>query len=70
MAIRKISAIKLLRTHAGVDLKEAKALVEAYLGEHPSSPAHTAPQTDTGIGRIIILIIGVSVIYAIYKYFS
>ncbi len=67
---RKIEAIKRLRAHEGIDLIAAKEAVEAYLREHPASPARTVPQTDTGIGRIIILVIGVGVIFAIYKYFS
>ncbi len=67
---RKIEAIKLLRAHEGVDLKQARELVDAYMKQHPGVPAHQIPQTDSGIGRIIILIIGVGAIYAIYKYFS
>lgn len=67
---RKLSAIKLLRTRQGLDLKDAKEIVEAYLEDHPTVSAHQVPQTDSGIGRIIILIIGVGVIYAIYRYFS
>ena len=69
-ANRKVNAIKLLRERHGIGLKEAKQRVDAYQHRHPGSSAHQAPQADTGIGRILILIIGVSVIYGIYKYFS
>ena len=36
-ANRKITAIKLLREHERIDLKEAKERVDAYLELHPSS---------------------------------
>lgn len=67
---RKLSAIKLLRAQRGIGLKKAKELVDAYELSHPVNTALEAPESDTGIGRIFVLIIGVSVIYAIYKYFS
>jgi hypothetical protein len=69
-ANRKITAIKLLRTHLGIDLKEAKELVDAYVEQNPSSSSPQMPTTDTGIGRIVLLIIGVSLIYGIYKFFT
>jgi len=69
-ANHKVTAIKLLRTHQGVDLKEAKDLVDAYMEQHPISSSHQVPESDSGIGRILILIIGVGVIYGIYKYFA
>ena len=69
-ANRKVTAIKLLRAHQDIDLKEAKGLVDGYMEQHPSSPSHRVSETDRGIGRILILIIGVGVIYGIYKYFT
>lgn len=69
-ANRKVTAIKLLRAHQGIGLKEAKELVDAYTGQHPATASHRPPESDTGIGRIVILIIGVSIIYGIYRYFS
>lgn len=69
-ANRKITAIKLLRTHLGIDLKEARELVDAYVEQNPSGSSHHMPETDSGMGRIVILVIGVSVIYGIYKFFS
>jgi ribosomal protein L7/L12 len=68
-ANRKIAAIKLLRAHKGIGLKEAKELVDDYIAMHPSTSLHQAAKTDTGIGRILILILGVGVIYGLYKYF-
>lgn len=69
-ANRKIKAIKLLRAHRGVDLKEAKELVDAYIAQHPSTSTRPMLESDSGMGRIIILAIGVGVIYGIYRYFS
>jgi hypothetical protein len=69
-ANRKVSAIKLLRSHKGIGLKEAKEIVDAYAKKHPSRPGHSAPKTEGGFGRILILIIGVGVIYGIYRYFT
>ena len=69
-ANRKVNAIKLLRKHRGVDLKEAKEIVDSYLAENPSTPSSRAPETDTGIGRIIILAVGVGAIYGVYRLLS
>lgn len=67
---RKVNAIKLLRSHQGIGLKEAKDIVDAYMEKHPSSARLRAPESEGGVGRILILIIGVVVIYGVYKYFS
>ena len=64
-----MTAIKLLRAHKGIGLKEAKELVDAYMEKHPSSPSG-AQKSDGGIGRILLLILGVGVIYALYAYFT
>ncbi len=68
-ANRKISAIKRLRTQEGIGLKEAKELVDAYLEQHPVDSRLRVPEADNGFGRVVLLVIGVSVIYGIYKYF-
>ena len=69
-ANRKITAIKLLRTHQGIELKEAKQLVDTYMSKHPASLRSDAQQTEGSFGRILLLIIGVSVIFALYSYFT
>lgn len=66
-ANRKVTAIKLLRKQRSIGLKEAKEMVEAYIDDRPSTSTAQPPKTDTGLGRILVLIIGVSVIYGIYK---
>jgi len=69
-ANRKIDAIKLLRTQRGIGLKEAKEQVEAYLAQNPASSHLQAPKSESGIGRILLLVIGVSIIYGLYRFFS
>ena len=69
-ANRKVTAIKLLRKRMGIGLKEAKELVDAYIEQNPPASAPQVAKTDTGIGRIIILIIGVGAIYGLYKFFT
>ena len=67
---RKITAIKLLRAHQGIDLKEAKGLVDAYIDKHRSSPRSGAQQAESSFGRIVLLILGVGLIYGLYRHFT
>ena len=69
-ANRKVSAIKLLRAQRGIGLKESKQIIEAYMEQHLSNPRPKMPESETGIGRILILAIGVGVIYGIYKFLT
>ena len=66
----KVAAIKRLRAQQGISLKEAKAQVAAYTAAHPALQRSDAASTEGGVGRILLLIVGVSVIYTIYRYFS
>ena len=67
-ANRRVSAIKRLRAHEGIGLKEARARVDAYAAEHPPDTSLSPPESDTGFGRIVIMVIGVSLIYALYRF--
>ena len=69
-ANRKITAIKLLRGHQGIGLKEAKELVDAFADKHPPNPRAVVQESAGSIGRILFLILGVSAIYATYRYFT
>jgi hypothetical protein len=69
-ANRKVTAIKLLRVHQGIGLKEAKELVDAYMNKHPSSPRSGVQESKGGLGRMLLFILGVVVIYGIYRYFT
>jgi hypothetical protein len=63
-ANRKIDAIKLLREHRGLGLKEAKHAVDAYIRENP----HLIPQQSSGggLGRLVKIVLGVVIAYALY----
>ena len=69
-ANRKVNAIKLLREQSGIGLNEAKELVDAYMGKHPSGAHSSAQETEGGIGRILLLIIGVGIIYGLYTFLT
>jgi hypothetical protein len=69
-ANRKVNAIKLLRAHQNIGLKEAKDIVDDYIDKHPSSPRSGTSESEGGAGRLILVILGVGVIYGLYKYFS
>ena len=69
-ANRKVTAIKLLRSHQGIGLKEAKEIVDDYMGTHPSSSRPGAPESEGGVGRLLILILGVGLIFGVYRYFT
>lgn len=45
---------------------QASGMVDALVW---TVPGHPLSEPDTGIGRIILLILGVGVIYGLYKYF-
>ena len=64
-ANRKIDAIKLLREHRSLGLKEAKHAVDAYIREHP----HLIPQQSSGggLGRLVIVVLAVVISYVLYQ---
>ena len=69
-ANRKIEAIKLLREHRKIGLKEAKDIVDAYIAGHPSLAANTPPRSDTGIGRVVLVCLVLALAYAGYRFLS
>lgn len=69
-ANRKIEAIKLLREHWSMDLKEAKDTVDDYVRSHPEEVALRAPQAETGVGRLILVASIMIAAYLAYRYFS
>ena len=69
-ANRKIEAIKLLREHHNVDLKEAKQIVDAAMASQPSPAVRRPRQTEFGFGRLVLAVMATAIAYAIYKYVS
>ena len=68
-ANRKIAAIKLLREHESMGLKEAKQAVDAYMAKHPGETSHQSKQSQ-GIGRVVFAVLVLGLVYSLYKYFA
>ena len=69
-ANRKIDAIKRLREHRGMGLKEAKHAVEAYARENPQEITVPAHQSESGLGRVVLIAIAIGAAYVAYRYFA
>jgi len=69
-ANRKIEAIKLLREQQSVGLKEAKEIVDAYIGENHHLVGDQRSGRESGIGRILMIVIAGGIIYAAYRALS
>jgi ribosomal protein L7/L12 len=69
-ANRKIDAIKRLREHRGMGLKEAKHVVEAYARENPQATTVAPHQAESGVGRIVVIAIAMGAAYVAYRYFA
>jgi hypothetical protein len=67
---RKIEAIKLLREHRNLGLKEAKNLVEIYVAEHPNLITKRRPNVETGYGRLVVVGLVLTAMYAAYRFYS
>ena len=69
-AKRKIEAIKLLREHWGLDLKEAKQAVDAYERRHPEEVAMQPLQVESGLGRLLLVALVLFAMYLAYSFLS
>lgn len=69
-ANRKIEAIKLLREQQSLGLKEAKEIVDAYIDENRHVIGDQRSGRESGIGRILVIVIAGGVIYAAYRALS
>ena len=66
----KIDAIKLLREHRNLGLKEAKEIVDAYAAEHPHLSTGRRLNVESGLSRLVKVGILLSVLYAVYRLVS
>ena len=64
---RKIEAIKLLRQHDGLGLKDAKHMVDAYAMQNRHLIAQ--PEPGSGTGRLVFIIIILTAAYGAYHFF-
>lgn len=69
-ANRKIDAIKLLREQWDLELKEAKEVVDDYALENRHLIDNQRAGRESGIGRILIIIVLGGILYAAYKAFA
>jgi hypothetical protein len=67
---RKIEAIKLLRVHRNLGLKEAKHVIDAYVAENPQLIRQPPAEEGSGFGRIFFVGIVMAVIYFAYRQLS
>lgn len=63
---RKINAIKRLREHRNIGLKQAKETIERYIRDNPEV-ALRMKKTNSGNGLTLLIVIAVAG-YLIYKY--
>jgi ribosomal protein L7/L12 len=66
---RKIEAIKRLREHRHIGLKEAKDIVDAYQTEHPNLSAKRTDRAESGLGRLLAIGVLAAVAYGTYYLF-
>lgn len=67
-ANRKIDAIKRLRNQRGIDLKEAKGIIDADIAEYSQLFKRRQPREESAIGGIVVVGIIVAVIYIANRY--
>ena len=73
---RKIEAIKLLREEQNIGLKEAKDIIDAqwdaYRGTGTAGIAGGAgrPRMESGMGRVVWIVIVLAALYALFRHFA
>ena len=69
-ARRKIEAIKLLRGHRKLGLKEAKQIVDAYEAGNPAGTSQPGLREEGTGGRLLLLIVLMAAAWGAYHYLS
>ncbi len=69
---RKVEAIKLLRLSTGLDLKDAKEAVEAFMYANPDlqPKERRGAQEESALGRFILFAMFVALVMGAYQYFT
>ncbi len=65
----KIKAIKLLREHRNIELKEAKQLVDAYIKNNPHIIIKQNQRSSGWMSFLLRVCIIIAIIYLLYKLF-
>lgn len=66
---RKIDAIKLLRGHRGIGLKEARQIIEIYIAQNPDLITVNPSPEGIGLARIVLPAAIALLCYGLYDYF-
>lgn len=66
---RKIDAIKLLREHRGIGLKEAKQVIEIYIAQNPELARAGSSSAGIGLARLVLPAVIALLFYGLYAYF-
>ena len=67
---RKIQAIKIYRAETGVDLKEAKDVIDALFAARQKDPQIAAGMVEEGgAGSLIKIVVTIAVLVGVYFYF-
>jgi len=67
---RNLAAIRLLREERGIDLFEAKRIVDAQVKAHRQTYGPPPPQMDSGLGRLVWLGLALVAVIALFWLFS
>lgn len=67
---RKIEAIKLLRERRGLDLAEAKRLVDLYAAKNPRLLSGRELRDEGSGGKLLVAVIVVVGLYLAYRYYA
>ncbi len=67
---RKIEAIKLLRGHRNIDLKESKGIIDKYIEENSHLISSSGSRTESGLGRLLFVGIVIVALYGAYRFLS
>lgn len=67
---KKIQAIKIYRAETGVDLKEAKDVIDALFAARQKDPQIAAGMVEEGgAGSLIKIVVTIAVLVGVYFYF-
>jgi ribosomal protein L7/L12 len=69
-ANRKIDAIKRLRKHRGIGLKEAKLEIESYVRGQPQYSSLSGPKAESNSGRLVLVAFLIGAAYIAYQLLS
>lgn len=67
---RKLEAIRLLREERGIELLQAKRIVDAQIRAHRETYGPPPPQMDSGLGRLVWLGVALAAAFVLFWLFA